>query len=43
VQDLTLGHTAREVPQNIAHGEAGPTHGRLGETDGRIDDDSIEK
>ena len=43
VQDLALGHSAREIPQDITHGQAGPTHGRLAEADGRIDDDSIEK
>jgi hypothetical protein len=41
-QELLLRHSTRQVPENVAHGDAGPANTGLSEPDGRIDADAIQ-
>jgi len=40
-QDLGLGHSAGQLPQDVAHGYTGTADARLSEPDGRIEADAV--
>ncbi len=43
LQELSLGRTSRQVPKDIANGNAGSAHAGLSKPDSRIDADAFEE